>query len=71
MSRASCPMPRCGIEMIQDYLKVPGDTVYIQSLQSPEGSLLETLICPEKLARHDIPDEELDAFLERLAGGVS
>jgi hypothetical protein len=67
---------RCGTEMIGGYLKVPVDTVFINSWQSCKSSNLQAQICPvcghvelqatcpQDLARHDISDEELEALAD-------
>ena len=66
----SCP--RCGTEMIRGCLRDSLDVVYIEAWQSPKGSSLQALICPdcghvelqathpEYLARCDVSQEELD-----------
>jgi ribosomal protein L32 len=70
MTRLHTRCPRCGTETIPGYLRVPGDTVYIQSERSRRFSALQAVICPgcghvelratcpEDLSRHERPDEE-------------
>jgi hypothetical protein len=70
--------PRCGSQMIQGSLKGPVETIHIESVQSLEDSPLQALICcacghvelqatcPDRLAHHDISDEELDCFSARF-----
>jgi predicted RNA-binding Zn-ribbon protein involved in translation (DUF1610 family) len=77
MSKAHMKCPLCGTETIRGYLRVPGDTVYIQSERSLRFSALQAVICPdcghvalqaicpEDLSRQDRPDEEpIDEFPE-------
>ncbi len=66
--------PRCGSSMIRGMLRGPVETIHVESLQSLEDSSLQAMICPdcgcvelqaanpEKLARHDLSDEEIDGF---------
>ena len=66
--------PRCGSAMIRGMLRGPVEPIHVESLISLEDSSLHALICPDcgcvelqaanpkRLARHDLPDEELDDF---------
>jgi hypothetical protein len=65
--------PRCAVPMIAGHLKDPGNVIHVESLSSMECSSLSAWICPacgrvelqathpEKLTRHDLSDEDLNA----------